>query len=91
MVGNKRPQPHRVHLSNGRVLEGNLHRAPNTRLADHLSTLKGYLNVTDASCTRTGERFDYVVLNMDHILFIEEVVAAAEPAGAAIGIGSFPR
>jgi hypothetical protein len=30
-----------------------------------------------------------VVLNMDHILFIEELVA--EAAGAAIGVGSFPR
>ena len=89
MVGNKRPQPHRIHLTTGRVLEGSLHRSPNTRLADHLSTLKGFLNVTDAWCTKSGERYEYVVLNMDHILFIEELVA--EAAGAAIGVGSFPR
>lgn len=92
MVGNRRPQPHRLHLTTGRVLEGNLHRAPNTRLADHLSTLKGFLNVTDASCATSGERFDYVVLNMDHILFIEEMAPSPEPAGAAISVGSlFPR
>ena len=91
MVGNRRPQRHRVHLSTGRVLEGNLHRAPNARLADHLSTLKGFLSITDAACTASGERFDHAVLNMDHILFIEELAQATEPAGATVGIGSLPR
>jgi hypothetical protein len=88
MVGSKRPQPHRIHLSTGRVLVGNLHRAPNIRLADHLTTLKGFLSMTDAACTASGERFDYVVLNLDHVLFIEEVVPRAEATGAAVGIGS---
>ncbi|HET7233357.1 MAG TPA: hypothetical protein VFJ16_25320 [Longimicrobium sp.] len=88
MVGNKRPQPHRFHLTSGRVLEGNLHRAPNARLADHLTTLKGYISVTDALCTQSGERFPYIVLNADHVVFIEELPAgargpqvAAAPAG----------
>ena len=77
MVGNKRPQPHRFHLTGGRVLEGNLHRAPNARLADHLTTLKGYISVTDALCPQSGERFPYIVLNADHVVFIEELPAGA--------------
>lgn len=76
LVGSKRPQPHRFHLSDGRVLEGQLHRAPSARLADHLSTLKGYISVTDAHCVATAERFAYLVLNADHVLMIEEIVAA---------------
>lgn len=88
MVGNRRPQAHRFHLTTGRVLEGNLHRAPSTRLADHLSTLKGYISVTDAQCTASGERFPYLVLNADHLLFIEELHAdgqgpRVEPTAAA--------
>ena len=78
MVGNKRPRPHRFHLTGGRVLEGNLHRAPNARLADHLSTLKGFISVTDALCASSGERYDYLVLNQDHIVFIEELAEASE-------------
>ncbi len=85
MVGNRRPQPHRFHLSNGRVLEGNLHRAPSTRLADHLSTLKGYISVTDALCPASGERFPYVVVNADHLLFIEELPADGEGPRVAPG------
>jgi hypothetical protein len=85
LVGNKRPQPHRFHLTTGRVLEGNLHRAPNARLADHLATLKGFVSVTDVQCTTTGENFPYVVINQDHILFIEEVLPpTVEPAGAVV-------
>ena len=82
LVGNKRPQPHRFHLTGGRVLEGNLHRTPSTRLADHLSTLKGYISVTDALCPASGERFPYIVLNADHLVFIEEL--AAEVRGPAV-------
>jgi len=84
MVGNKRPQPHRLHLATGRVLEGNLHRAPNTRLADHLGTLKGYISVTDALDPQSGERFPYIVVNADHLVFIEELpVGVHGPAVAA--------
>lgn len=85
LVGNKRPQPHRFHLTSGRVLEGNLHRAPNARLADHLSTLKGFISVTDAVCATSGERYPYIVLNQDHVLFIEELAAQPQPAGAVVG------
>jgi hypothetical protein len=82
LVGNRRPQPHRFHLTGGRVLEGNLHRSPQTRLADHLSTLKGFISVTDAACVETGERYPYLVVNQDHVVFIEEI---CEPAVAAAG------
>lgn len=85
LVGNKRPQPHRFHLTSGRVLDGNLHRAPNARLADHLSTLKGFISVTDAQCGESGARYPYIVLNQDHILFIEEL--PSEPALAAVPNG----
>ena len=84
MVGNKRPQPHRFHLTTGRVLEGNLHRAPNARLADHLATVKGFISLTDAFCVATGEQFPYLVVNQDHVLFVEEIVSAPEPAGATL-------
>jgi hypothetical protein len=88
MVGNRRPQPHRFHLTSGRVLEGNLHRAPGTRLADHLSTLKGYISVTDALCAASGERFPYVVLNADHLVFIEELPADGQGPRVAPGIAA---
>jgi hypothetical protein len=41
--------------------------------------------VTDAVCAASGERFPYLVLNQDHVLFIEELTAAPEPAGATLG------
>jgi hypothetical protein len=82
LVGNRRPQPHRFHLTAGRVLEGNLHRAPSTRLADHLSTLKGFISVTDAVCVESGERYPYLVLNQSHVMFIEEM--ATVPAGPTL-------
>ncbi|HEX6629938.1 MAG TPA: hypothetical protein VF048_02555 [Gemmatimonadaceae bacterium] len=86
MVGNKRPQPHRLHLTTGRVLEGSLHRAPSTRLADHLGTLKGYISVTDVLDPQSGERFPYLVVNADHLVFIEELPPVAHgPAVAAAG------
>lgn len=73
LVGNKVPMPHRFHLTDGRSLSGDLHRAPGTRLADHLSTLKGFISVTNAFCETTGDTFPHVVLNQDHVVFIEEV------------------
>ena len=75
MVGNKRPQPHRFHMSSGRMVEGDLHRAPGSRLADHLSTLKGFISITNARCAETGTPFGYLVLNQDHVVFIEELPA----------------
>lgn len=77
MVGGKVPMPHRIFLSGGQVLEGDLFRAPNVRLADHLSTLKGFLSVTNAVCRATGSCFPYLVVNLDHVLFLEEL--GAEP------------
>lgn len=73
MVGNKRPQPHRFHLAGGRVIEGDLHRSPGSRLADHLGTLKGFISVTRARCAQSGSDLGYVVLNQDHVVFIEEL------------------
>jgi hypothetical protein len=75
LVGNKRPQPHRFHLANGRVVQGDLHRSPGSRLADHLSTLKGFISVTAARCVETGTDYGYLVLNQDHVMFIEELPA----------------
>ena len=84
LVGNKRAQPHRFHLSGGRVLEGDLHRSPGSRLADHLSTLKGFISVTNARCLQSGHVLGYIVLNQDAVLFIEELAVPGEshrPAG----------
>lgn len=83
LVGNKRPQGHRFHLTGGRVLEGDLHRSPGSRLADHLSTLKGFISVTNARCLQSGHVFGYVVLNQDAVLFIEELAAPVEQARSA--------
>ena len=73
MVGNKRPRPHRFHLTGGRIVVGDMHRAPGSRLADHLSTLKGFISVTAARCADTGADYGYLVLNQDHVMFIEEL------------------
>ena len=73
LVGTKRPHPHRFHLTTGRIVEGDLHRSPNSRLADHLSTLKGLISVTDARCGETGADLGYVLLNQDHVVLIEEL------------------
>lgn len=82
LVGNKRAQPHRFHLTGGRVLEGDLHRSPGSRLADHLSTLKGFISVTNARCLQSGHSFGYVVLNQDQVMFIEELAVPGEAAAA---------
>jgi hypothetical protein len=87
LVGNKRAQGHRFHLAGGRVLEGDLHRSPGSRLADHLSTLKGFISVTNARCLQSGHAFGYIVLNQDSVLFIEELAAPVESARAATGSG----
>ncbi|HEX6371690.1 MAG TPA: hypothetical protein VF006_22405 [Longimicrobium sp.] len=87
LVGNKRAQGHRFHLAGGRVLEGDLHRSPGSRLADHLSTLKGFISVTNARCLQSGHAYGYVVLNQDAVLFIEELAAAVDSPRATIGSG----
>ncbi|HEX2187803.1 MAG TPA: hypothetical protein VHG51_02835 [Longimicrobiaceae bacterium] len=83
LVGNKVPLPHRFHLTDGRTIDGQLHKSPNARLADHLSTLKGFISVTDARCEASGRHFPYLLLNQDHVLFVEEVVAPSTLAGGA--------
>lgn len=91
MVGNKVPLPHRFHLTDGRTIAGHLHKSPTTRLADHLSTLKGFISVTGARCEASGKQFPYLLLNQDHVLFVEEVRAAAGPATAAGGAPDVQR
>lgn len=85
LAGNKVPVPHRFHLSDGRVIQGDLHRSPHSRLADHLATLKGFLCVTKGVCDRTGETFPFVVINQDHLLFVEELAPSLAPAPSAQG------
>lgn len=77
LVGNKRAQGHRFHLTGGRVVEGDMHRSPGSRLADHLSTLKGFISVTNARCPQSGHAYGYLVLNQDHVVLIEELAAPA--------------
>ncbi len=78
MAGNRSAFPHRFHLTDGRVMTGNLYKIPQSRLADHLSTLKGYISSTDVECEQTGQTFAYIVINTAHILFIEEVADPPE-------------
>ncbi len=78
--GNKVPHGHRIYLVDGRVLHGELHRSPNVRLADHLAGLKGLISLTDARCERTGAVFPHVVVNLENVLFIEEMPARSGAA-----------
>lgn len=93
LVGAKIPIPHRFHLTDGRVISGDLHKAPNTRLADHLSTLKGYISLTHASCEASGQVFPYILVNQDHVLFIEELHPPQQQAKVATPAarGDVPR
>jgi hypothetical protein len=93
LVGNKVPLPHRFHMTDGRTIAGDLHKAPNARLADHLSTLKGFVSVTNACCEGTGTHFPYIVINQDHVLFIEEIPAPAAQVRVTTprGLRNVPR
>jgi hypothetical protein len=93
LVGNKVPLPHRFHMTDGRTLVGDLHKAPGTRLADHLSTLKGFISVTGACCEGTGTHYPYIVVNQDHVLFIEELPAPDAPVRVTTpgGLHNVPR
>src|SRR5687768_10851594 len=79
LVGNKVPVPHRLHLTDGRTIAGDLHKALNARLADHLSTLKGFISVTNACCESSGKTFSHIVINQDHVLFLEEIAVTSDP------------
>lgn len=70
--GNRVARTHRFFLTDGRVLRGEIHRVPNTRLADYLSTLKVVISVTNAECEGTGESFPYIAILLSSILFIQE-------------------
>jgi len=70
--GQKTPVTHRIFLLDGRVIRGELHRMPNNRLADHLSTQKGVVSVTNAVCERTKEELGYIVVVLSNVLFIQE-------------------
>lgn len=72
LAGDKVEMPHRVHLTDGRILEGGLYRSPATRLLDHLRLLTDYVALVDAS-TPDGEHFPFVAVNLQHVILIEEV------------------
>jgi hypothetical protein len=71
--GQKAPFIHRIFLTNGRVIRGEIHRMPNNRLGDHLAMQKGFLSVTNAVCEETEQTFRYIVLVLSNVLFVEEV------------------
>jgi len=75
MRGNKTAQMHRLFLVDGRVLRGEVYRSPNTRLADHIASLRGVISVTNVMDERTGERYGYVVVFAENVLFIQEIMA----------------
>jgi hypothetical protein len=82
LAGNRLPQPHRFHLTDGRVMTGYLFRSPGSRLADHLGGIKGYISVVDAVVGPHEEPMKYVALNSSHVVFIEEIPAPEEePTG----------
>ena len=71
--GQKAPYIHRLFLTNGRVIRGEIHRMPNNRLGDHLAMQKGFLSITNAVCEETEQTFRYIVLVLSNVLFVEEV------------------
>ena len=71
--GQKAPYIHRLFLTDGRVIRGELHRMPNNRLGDHLSMQKGFLSVTNAVCEKTNESYRYIVVVLSNVLFLEEM------------------
>ncbi|TVP60128.1 MAG: hypothetical protein EA351_00905 [Gemmatimonadales bacterium] len=75
LAGNRVPRRHRFYLSDGRILTGDLYRSPNSRLADHVASLKGYIAVVDAKVEigEPGQSMDFIALNSAHVLFIEEL------------------
>lgn len=78
LVGNKRPLPHRLHLTNGRMLDGELHKDPDPHRVDHLSTLKGYISATNVVCVETGSCYPHIAPNQAHVLIIEELSHASD-------------
>lgn len=93
MVGNRVPLPHRFYLVDGRTISGHLHKAPTTRLADHLATIKGgFISVTNATCDTSGKQFPYIAINQSHVIFIEEVTPARPVRPGTPGAaGNVPR
>ena len=86
LAGNRVPQRHRFHLTDGRIMTGFLYRSPASRLADHLGGLKGYISVVDAVVGPHENPMEFVALNSDHVVFIEEVTGDEEEgAGPARG------
>lgn len=73
LAGRRTAQPHRVVLSNGKTLSGSLYRDANIRLSDHIAGLKGFLAMTDAVEATSGEMHPFIVINIDHIVSVEEV------------------
>lgn len=68
------PYPHRFHLVDGRVIEGQLYREPNSRLSDDLYGMKGgFISILDARCTTTGTSMAFIAVNLDHVVSIEEI------------------
>lgn len=87
LAGNRIPRRHRFYLSDGRVMIGDLYRSPNSRLADHVASLKGYISVVDATIEHNPNAVDagdsnltmgFIALNCEHIMFIEELEADGE-------------
>ena len=74
LKGRKALFPHRLHLIDGRVIEGNLYREPGSRLSDDLYGMKGdFVCVLDACCTRSGRLAPFMVVNLHHIVMVEEL------------------
>jgi hypothetical protein len=73
MVGNKVPMPHRFFLADGRIVRGDLYRGRQSRLADHMTTLKGYIGVVNAVIEGTEESLGFVTLTAAQVVMIEEL------------------
>lgn len=72
--GSKQPYPHRFHLDDGSILDAEMYREPNSRLVDDLYGTKGdFICVLNARGRRAGEAVAFMVINLRHIVSIEEL------------------
>lgn len=70
--------PHRLYLTNGWVLEGGLLRPGHGRLADYLTTVRGYLVVHGALGPATLQPVPEMVVALEKVLYIEEIAPGSD-------------
>lgn len=71
--------PHRLYLTNGWMLEGDLLRPGHGRLADYLTTVRGYMVLHGARGPATMLPVPEMVVALEKVLYIEEIAPGIDP------------